>query len=120
MSALPPLRAAATTLLGAVQPVPRPDERLEARYITPNGRCESRFYRSADALASDAARRVSAFHCYYGVALRSGENGSAAGVSRAGATWADIDAKLFALEADPKAAALQAISAFAIPPSVVV
>lgn len=57
---------------------------------------------------------------FFGVGLRRGENGTAAGVSRVGAAWWEVDAKLFALAKDPKAAALAAIDAFAVPASVVV
>ena len=109
-------------VLGAVQPVPLDGETVEARFISPRNDRPTvrRFYGSQAELLTDAARFAPGHHCYYGVALRLGRDGTAAGLSRAGACWADIDAKLWAGAIDPKAAALAAIEAFPLQPGVLV
>jgi hypothetical protein len=113
--------AGAQTMLAAIQPTTRETETLEARFIAPDGQPPiRRFYRSREALLADVARLAPARHVYVGLALRSGQDGTAAGVSRAGAAWAEVDAKLWVGAADPKAAALGVIRAFPAPPGVVV
>ncbi|MBI3974661.1 MAG: hypothetical protein HY332_25580 [Chloroflexi bacterium] len=116
----PPPEVGAAAFLRAVQPRPREEERLEARFIAPEGRCMRRFNANAEQLVAETMRRASGWNCYFGVGLRRRENGTAAGVGRVGAVWWEVDAKLFALEKDPKAAALAAIDAFPVPASVVV
>gem|GEM_PF-6192436 len=63
---------------------------------------------------------VATHHVYYGQAPRVGRNGTANGVPRVGALWADTDAKLWPGEPDPKAAALRAIERFPLPLAAIV
>jgi hypothetical protein len=112
----------AEAVLAAVQPCLMSEEQIELRCIHPErGKPPvRRFYHSYDALHADAARFRAVYHCYFGVALRRHAGGTAAHVSRAGACWADIDAKLWAGAPQPKQSALQAIEAFSLRPTVVV
>jgi hypothetical protein len=112
----------AEAVLSAILPEPLSGETIEGRFLSPlSGRPPvRRFYRSTGELLEDAKRFAPAHHCYYGVALRQGQNGKAEAASRTGANWADIDAKLWPAAPDPKRCALEAVEAFAPRPSIVI
>jgi hypothetical protein len=113
-------REEALKLLCAIQPPPARGEFIEVRRMAPEERTGRSFYRSAFQLlsAQDAYREW--YNIYFGPALRRGRRGKAADVSRCATLWADVDAKLWAREPDPKGAALAAIAAFPLRPTAVV
>lgn len=98
--------------LDAIQPVCTAGERIEARYISHHGEVRRRFYPAAASLAADTSRWAVEWNVYVGVALRDGTGGTAGNCTRVGALWADVDAKLWADEADPHAAAQAALQRF--------
>lgn len=109
------------TLLAAILPEMGPGETVEGRYLLAGAPAQTRFYSTPVALVADVLGQWrAARHCYVGVALRQGNRGTAADVSRAGCCWADVDHKLWAGLDDPEAAALTAVSEFRPIPSVVV
>jgi len=106
-------------LLAAVLPPLRDGETYTTRCIK-DGKVLEAFHASIPDLLLGVQHRVDDFHIYYGQAPRVGRNGTAAGVPRVGALWADVDAKLWAGEPDSKAAALRAIEGFPLPLTAIV
>ncbi len=100
--------------LGAIQPVCTSSEQIEARYLSAHGEVRQQFYPTAVALAMDAPRWAKEWNCYFGVSLRHGTGGTEQHCTRVGALWADVDAKLWADEADPHAAAWAALRRFGL------
>ncbi len=103
----------------AIRPRPLSGERLEARYITPHGEVERRFYPDDATYTRDLPAWIGRYHCYAGVALRRG-GGTAAHCSRTMTLHGDFDAKIYADTPDPMAAALQALRSFPLTPTAVV
>lgn len=108
------------TFLGAVQPPPHADERVEARYISHHGVVECEFHRSHVHIATRALRRASTRNIYFGVALRDGHGGKAENCTRAGALWADADFKLWADDRRLAVAAWDALQRFGLRPAAIV
>lgn len=109
-------------VLATIHPPLLPGETVEARYLSPQKGQPPirRFHPSHESLLIEVAHYRLTRHCYFGAATRQGSDGTACGVSRAGAAWADIDAKLWTEAADPKAAALNACDAVTPRPSIVI
>lgn len=113
--------------LATVHPSLLDGEQIELRFIHPTRKksdgsayTEAVFYADPAAAVRAAERRRAGWNVHVGCTLRRGRDGTASGVSRAGAGWADIDAKLWHDQPDPKAAALAAIQAFPYRPTALV
>lgn len=103
----------------AIRPRPLPGERIEARYITPHGEVERRFYPDDATYTRDLPAWIGKYHCYAGVALRRG-GGTAAHCSRTMTLHGDFDAKIYADAPDSMGAALHALRSFALEATAVV
>ncbi len=81
--------------LATLHPYPRPEERVEIRFRPADavGPMRQEFHQSAEAAAHRSAALAPTHDVYMGVAPRSGEVGTKAGVPRVQAIWADLDAK---------------------------
>jgi hypothetical protein len=113
----------ALEFLQAVVPAPESGERIEGRYLHMDRRRPPArtFYAGHEDLVRDALGTwAGTRNCHFGVALRRGEDGTAAGCTRVGALWADIDAKLWPDARLPLSAAIAAVTDFTLPPSIVV
>lgn len=78
-----------------LHPEVRVDERIELRYKKPgdSGTMSRTFVPDAEQAAELAVSYATTYDVYVGVATRSGEDGTKAGVCRTRALWADLDAK---------------------------
>jgi hypothetical protein len=106
--------------LAAIVPSPRPDERIEGRFISPGGEVVRSFFPSIGGLLATAARHDGRRNCYYAPVLRRGMVGTKAGATRSRVVWADLDFKCWPDAPDPLRTVLAAVEAFPARPSILV
>jgi hypothetical protein len=103
--------------LRAVLPESEGNERIEIRAIDNGGLVRQYFHRSVEEADANAHSLRDKYNIYFGVALRDGEHGDAAHVTRFQSLWTDVDGKCFR---EGKQEALDAIRRLPLQPSAIV